>query len=304
MSSGKDARRDAGRMRDLLERYRVTSGDGFALGRFASDDLPEHAPDKHEAQAILQEGIARMAALQELLYANASYALLVVIQAMDAAGKDSTIKHVMTGINPQGVAVTSFKAPGPHELAHDFLWRVHKAVPARGMIGIFNRSHYEDVLVARVHPDMLETARLPAPLVEAGDFWTRRIADIANFESYLARQGVIVLKFFLNVGLQEQKSRFLDRLDEPDKTWKFSTADIQERDHWPAYRQAYQAAIAGTATQAAPWYVVPADRKWFTRLVVAEAIITMLEDLKLESPKITDEERGKLVAARRTLEAS
>ncbi len=304
MSSGKDARRDAGRMRDLLERYRVTSGDGFALGRFASDDLPEHAPDKHEAQAILQEGIARMAALQELLYANASYALLVVIQAMDAAGKDSTIKHVMTGINPQGVAVTSFKAPGPHELAHDFLWRVHKAVPARGMIGIFNRSHYEDVLVARVHPDMLETARLPAALVEAGDFWTRRIADIANFESYLARQGVIVLKFFLNVGLQEQKSRFLDRLDEPDKTWKFSIADIQERDHWPAYRQAYQAAIAGTATQAAPWYVVPADRKWFTRLVVAEAIITMLEDLKLESPKITDEERGKLAAARSTLEAS
>ena len=302
--SGSSEGRDPDLTRALLERYRVTSGDGFRLDRFASDDLPNHVPDKHAAKAMLKEGITRMAALQQQLYANATYALLVIIQAMDAAGKDSTIKHVMTGINPQGVAVTSFKAPGAHELAHDFLWRVHGAAPARGMIGIFNRSHYEDVLVTRVHPAMLKGAGLPAPLIGADDFWTTRLADIANFESYLARQGTLVLKFFLNVGFEEQKSRFLDRLDEPDKTWKFSAADIEERGHWIAYQEAYQAAIAGTATKMAPWYVVPADRKWFTRLVVAEAIVAAMEDLALENPRLSDEKRVKLAAARRALEAN
>lgn len=304
MSDGKNPGRDPDLSRKLLERYRVASGDGFKLEHFASDDLPLHVPDEKNAKAILQEGIAQLAALQERLYANATYALLVIIQAMDAAGKDSLIKHVMSGINPQGVIVTSFKAPGPHELAHDFLWRVHRAAPARGMIGIFNRSHYEDVLVTRVHPEMLEGARMPAALVGSDDFWTKRFADIANFERYLARQGTIVLKFFLNVGLDEQKRRFLDRLDKPDKMWKFSAADLGERGHWPAYREAYQAAIAGTATKTAPWYVVPADRKWFTSLVVAEAIIAALEDLALGYPALSDEERVRLAAARRRLEAN
>ncbi len=302
MSGGKDPQSDLQTMRDLVKRYRVTSGKGFDIDRFASDDLPTHAPDKQEAKAILQEGIARMAALQERLYANATYALLIIVQAVDAAGKDSTIKHVMTGINPQGVVVTSFKAPGPHELAHDFLWRVHGAAPARGMIGIFNRSHYEDVLVTRVHPDLLASAKMPPALAAADDFWPMRLLDIANFESYLVRQGTLVLKFFLNVGLEEQKTRFLDRLDEPDKTWKFSAADIEERQHWDSYRAAYQAAIAATATKGAPWFVVPADRKWFARLIVAEAIIAALEDLALENPTLSDEERAKLAAARRTLE--
>lgn len=303
MSGSKDAEKERDLIRALLERYRVTSGDGFDLARHPTDDLPEDGPDKHEAKAILQQSTKRLAALQELLYANATCSVLVVIQAMDAGGKDSTIKHVMTGINPQGVVVTSFKAPGPHELAHDFLWRVHKAMPARGMIGIFNRSHYEEVLITRVHPKLLDAARMPPGLVEADDFWANRIADIAAFEAYLARQGTLVLKFFLNVGRDEQKRRFLDRLDDPDKTWKFSHADIAEREHRDAYSRAYQAAIAGTATKTAPWYVVPADRKWFTHLVVAEAIIAALDGLALDRPTLSEQERAELDGARRALEA-
>ena len=301
MSDRKQSDRDRLDTRGLLDRYRVTSGKDFDLDRFASDDKPDFVHGKHEAETILEQGTARMAELQELLYANATWSLLVVIQAMDAAGKDSTIKHVMTGVNPQGVAVTSFKAPGPHELAHDFLWRVHQAVPARGMIGIFNRSHYEEVLVTRVHPEFLETAKLPAALIDGEDVWHQRIADIAAFEAYLGRQGVRVVKFFLNVGLDEQKERFLARLDEPDKTWKFSAADIEERERWPAYRKAYQAAIAGTATNEAPWYIVPADRKWFMRLVVAEAIVVALEGLNLTSPTVSDDDHAKLQKARERL---
>ena len=288
--------------RALLDRYRVTSGANFRLDGFASDDKPEVVPGKHKAEAILEQGTARLAELQELLYANASWSLLVVFQAMDAAGKDSTIKHVMTGINPQGVVVTSFKRPGPTELAHDFLWRAHNAVPARGMIGIFNRSHYEDVLVSRVHPDLLAATGLPEDLRDGDPLWRHRIDDIAAFESYLGRQGVRVLKFFLDVGLDEQKKRFLARLDDPRKTWKFEAADIEERRHWPAYREAYQAAIARTASKDAPWFIVPADRKWFMRLIVAEAIVATLEDLDLASPRVSEGERAKLDAARRHLE--
>lgn len=300
--SGDEIKRDGAAMARLVARYRVASGDDFDLDAFSSDDLPDDAPGKHDGKAMLEAGTARLAALQELLYANKSWSLLVVLQAMDAGGKDSTIKHVMSGVNPQGVAVTSFKAPGPHELAHGFLWRVGKVVPARGMIAIFNRSHYEDVLVARVHADKLAATGLPKPLREAADLWDERIADIAAFEGYLTRQGTRIVKVMLNVGRHEQKARFLKRLDEPEKTWKFSSADLAERDRWGDYRRAYQAAIAGTATAEAPWYVVPADRKWYARLVVAEAIIAALEDLHLQPPKVPDAERAKLAQARRKLE--
>ena len=294
--------RDPARISAILERYRVTSGKDFDLDSFKSDDLPVDIPGKSVAKDILAHGIARLSELQELLYAGASWSLLLVFQAMDAGGKDSTIKHVMSGINPQGVAVTSFKAPGPHELAHDFLWRVHQVVPARGMIGVFNRSHYEDVLVTRVHDNLLDAAHLPSVLRRADGLWDNRIADIAAFEAYLARQGTRVLKFFLNVGRDEQKARFLARLDEPEKTWKFDPGDLRERALWPDYRAAYQAAIGGTATEDAPWFIVPADRKWFMRLVVAEAIIEALEVLDLKPPKIAKDAKAMLEAARRALE--
>ncbi len=284
-----------------LERYRVTSGAGFDLDAFAPDDLPAASPDKDAAKALLEAGTARLGALQELLYANATWSVLLVFQAMDAGGKDSTIKHVMSGINPQGVTVTSFKQPDPHELAHDFLWRVHRAAPARGMIGIFNRSHYEEVLVTRVHEGTLEAANLPGSLVGGDGFWSQRIADIAAFEAYLARQGTRIVKFFLDVSRDEQKRRFLSRLDHPEKTWKFSASDVSERAYWSRYRSAYGAAIAGTASPQAPWYVVPADRKWYMRLVVCEAIVAALADLDLQPPHVPDRERAKLAAARAKL---
>lgn len=290
------------RVRDALDRYRVTSGKSFDLDDHAPDDLPLGMPGKHEAEALLEDGIGRLSALQELLYANQSWSLLVVFQAMDAAGKDSTIKHVMSGVNPQGVRVISFKAPGPLELAHDFLWRVHRELPRRGTIGIFNRSHYEDVLVARVHEDLVARSGLPRGLATADDLWRDRIADIAAFEAYLARQGTRVVKFFLDVSEDEQKKRFLSRLEVPDKTWKFSAADVRERQLWSRYRKAYQAAIAGTATAKAPWYVVPADRKWYTRLVVAEAIVQALDSLDLKTPRVSQEARRELEIARTELE--
>ena len=294
---------DADAIRRMLNRYRVTSGIGLDLERFASDDLPDGVPDKHEAREVMAQGIARMAELQELLYANATWSLLVVFQAMDAGGKDSTIKHVMSGINPQGVRVTSFKAPEPHELARGFLWRVSRAVPLRGMIGIFNRSHYEDVLITRVHPDMLTGTGLPPDLIGGDTFWDDRIGDIAAFEAYLARQGTKVVKFFLNVSRDEQKERFLSRLDEPEKTWKFNAGDLAERKLWPKYRAAYQSAIAGTATEAAPWFIVPADRKWYMRLVVAEAIIATLEGLGQTSPTVSPEDVARLADVRKMLKA-
>ena len=296
-----------------LDRYRVTAGAGFDLDAFAPDDLPAASPDKHEAKALLEADVARLSGLQERLAADGSWSLLLVFQAMDAGGKDSTIKHVMSGINPQGVSVTSFKQPDPRELAHDFLWRVHRAAPARGMIGIFNRSHYEEVLVTRVHAGTLEAARLPASLmptslvpaspVDDDAFWSRRIADIAAFEAYLARQGTRIVKFFLDVSRDEQRRRFLSRLDHPDKTWKFSASDVSEREDWSRYRSAYRAAIAGTASPEAPWYIVPADRKWYMRLVVSDAIVAALSDLDLKPPRVSDRERAKLAAARARLEA-
>jgi PPK2 family polyphosphate:nucleotide phosphotransferase len=226
-----------------------------------------------------------------------------VFQAMDAAGKDSTISHVMSGVNPQGVAVTSFKQPGSEDLSHDFLWRIHRALPARGMIGIFNRSHYEEVLVTRVHPDLITRQHLPESCASNPHFWEHRIEDIAGFERHLARQGTRILKFFLNVSKGEQKKRFFDRLDEPEKNWKFSASDVVERGYWDKYMDAYGAAIAGTATEHAPWFVVPADHKWFARLVVISAIIETLEKLDLKPVVVSDTVKQNQAEARAKLEA-
>ena len=289
-------------VRELLDRFRVTSGKGFKLKHHPTGNPVPALIDKKHAPALLSRGTAELSALQELLYANATWSMLVVFQAMDAAGKDSTIKHVMTGVNPQGIAVTSFKQPGPEDLAHDFLWRVTRALPGRGTIGIFNRSHYEEVLVARVHPEILAKQRLPPALTGGKRFWDNRLQDIGGFERHLGRQGTKVLKFFLHVGRDEQKRRFLDRLDEPDKHWKFSAADLGERERWDDYMAAYEAAIGATATEEAPWFVVPADHKWFMRLVVVAAIVEALRDLDLSAPEVSSELRDSFAAARAALE--
>jgi PPK2 family polyphosphate:nucleotide phosphotransferase len=246
--------------------------------------------------------VQRLSELQERLYAQNSWAMLCVMQAMDAAGKDGTIKHVMSGVNPQGVQVTAFKVPGSEELAHDFLWRANRALPARGHIGIFNRSHYEEVLVVRVHPENLERQHLPKGLV-GKRLWEQRLEAIATFERYLTRQGTVVLKFFLNVSKQEQKRRFLERLEEKEKNWKFSASDLSERAFWDDYQHAYQEAIAATATPHAPWYVVPADHKWFTRLIVVGAMIEALDELHLKYPTPSQDELASLQAARLKLES-
>ncbi|WP_131113185.1 polyphosphate kinase 2 family protein [Lichenihabitans psoromatis] len=289
-------------IRKIVDRFRVTDGADFKLKHYATDDPLPDIVDKSQAKALLQQGVQRLSDLQELLYANASWSLLIVFQAMDAAGKDGTIKHVMSGVNPQGIQVTSFKAPGPEDLAHDFLWRINRALPARGMIGIFNRSHYEEVLVTRVHPDILEKQGLPPSLIDGKKFWDHRLKDIAGFERHLARQGTIVLKFFLNVGRDEQKKRFLERLDHPDKNWKFDIGDLKERGYWTDYMAAYEEAIAATATEQAPWFVVPADQKWFMRLVIVAAINDALEALALKTVMPTDEQVASFAEARRRLE--
>ena len=290
------------RVRDALDHYRIATAETFDLAAHAADDLPSGLK-KHDARHLLRDGVKRLKALQDTLYANGTWSLLIVFQAMDAGGKDSTIKHVMSGVNPQGVSVTSFKAPGPRDLAHDFLWRISRALPARGTIGIFNRSHYEDVLIARVHEEVIAASNLPASLVDADGFWRDRIADIAAYEAYLGRQGTRIVKFFLNVSKAEQKKRLLKRLDTPDKSWKFEPGDLKERARWADYHKAYAAAIAGTATPTAPWYVIPADRKWYMRLAVAEAIIEALEALRLEPPHVPPGDRDAFRAARAALEA-
>ena len=284
----------------LLERYRITDGKGFRLKNHSPDDVAEDLVARNESQSLLADGVSRLSALQELLYPHASWALLCIFQAMDAAGKDGTIKHVMSGVNPQGVQVTSFKAPGPEELAHDFMWRIWRKLPERGHIGIFNRSHYEEALVVRVHKELLHAQRLPAEL-DGKRIWEHRLADIAAFERYLTRQGTLVQKFFLNISLAEQKRRFIERLDDPGKNWKFSASDIAERAHWDAYMEAYEAAIGATAAAHAPWYVVPANNKWFARLVVVEAMIEALEGLELKPMEMPAPDRIRLDEARRRL---
>jgi PPK2 family polyphosphate:nucleotide phosphotransferase len=288
-------------LRRLVDRYRVTSGDGFRLKHHDPADTAGDLIDKDASETLLADGVRRLSALQELLYPQDSWALLCLFQAMDAAGKDGTIKHVMSGVNPQGVAVSSFKQPGPEELGHDFLWRVMRRLPSRGQIGIFNRSHYEEVLAVRIHPEFLARQHIPEHL-DGPKIWKHRLEDIANFEHYLSRQGIVVLKFFLHLSKAEQRRRFLARLDTPEKNWKFSAADIAERAHWDDYQDAYEDAIARTAKPYAPWHVVPADHKWFTRLVVVEAMVAALEDLNLTVPSVDDAEKQHMAAARRQLE--
>jgi PPK2 family polyphosphate:nucleotide phosphotransferase len=285
----------------MIEPYRVTRGKGFRLKDFDPDDTGKLNSDhKDEANAWLQNGVAWLAEEQDKLYAQDRWAVLLVFQAMDAAGKDSTIKHVMSGVNPQGCEVTSFKAPSSEELDHDYLWRCMRHVPARGMIGIFNRSYYEEVLVVRVHPEFLQAQKL-APQLVTKRLWEERYRDIANYEEYLARNGVVILKFFLHVSREEQKRRFLARLDEPEKNWKFSAGDVKERALWNRYQEAYADAIRHTAAKHAPWYVVPADNKWYTRLIVAGAVVGAIADLKLAYPEIDAGTRKELAQARRQL---
>ncbi len=291
---------DLKQRRKIMAKYRVTSGKGFHLKDHDPADTAGLDMAKDAAAELLREGVDRLATLQDMLYAQDRWGVLCIFQAMDAAGKDGAIKHVFSGVNPQGCHVTSFKAPGPIQLDHDFLWRHVTALPSRGMIGIHNRSWYEEVLVARVHPEILERQKLPLKL-RGRRIWDERLADIAEFEAYLGRQGVVVLKFFLHLSKDEQRRRFLKRIDEPEKNWKFNLGDVAERRLWDDYQSAYEKAIAATATPAAPWFVVPADNKWFTRLMVAEAIAEALEDLKLHYPEISAEDRARLEDARREL---
>ena len=288
------------RVRNFVEPFRITQGKSFRLKNIDPGDTLGLKMKKSEAADLLRRGTQWLAEEQEMLYAQDRWSLLLVFQAMDAAGKDGTIKHVMSGVNPQGCQVSSFKQPSAMDLSHDFLWRYVKRLPERGRIGIFNRSYYEEVLVVRVHEDILKKQRLPPRLV-GKRIWDERLADIAHFEDYLARQGTIVLKFFLHLSRDEQKKRFMARLDRPDKNWKFSSADVRERQYWDDYMEAYEAAIGTTATRHAPWFVVPADNKWFTRLVVAAAIVEAVEMLDLEFPAVDAARRKELVAARAAL---
>ena len=284
---------------DLATRFRITKGKKFRLKDVDPADtgkLKLHA----KAGELLQRSVQLLSEFQEKLYAQDRWALLLVFQAMDAAGKDGTIKHVMSGVNPQGCEVTSFKAPSSLELDHDFLWRTTRALPERGRIGIFNRSYYEEMLVVRVHPEFLGGEKLP-PEVVTKDIWKERFADVRGFESYLGRNGTVVRKFFLHVSKAEQKKRFLERLNEPKKNWKFSAADVKERQHWDEYMAAYEDMIRHTATKDAPWHVVPADNKWFTRLVVASAIIETLQSLDVNFPKVGREKLKELASAKRAL---
>ena len=289
-------------LKKYTEPYRITDGRDFRLKNFEPGDTLGLKMDKEEASQLLQRGSEWLAMEQEKLYAQDSWSLLLVFQAMDAAGKDGTIRHVMSRVNPQGCDVISFKQPSVEELSHDFLWRYSTRIPRRGRIEIFNRSYYEEVLVVRVHPHLLDAQRIPPKLVGKG-VWSERLADIARFEDYLSRQGVVILKFYLNLSHAEQKKRFLERLDKPEKNWKFSASDVRERRYWNDYMRAYEEAIRATASRAAPWFVVPADKKWFTRLVVAAAIVDTVEKLDLQYPKITREQAKDLAAARKELEA-
>jgi len=282
-------------------RFRVRPGEKVDLRRY---DPADTRPFKSKKKTIqkLQRDIERMVTLQEKLYAQDRWALLLIFQAMDAAGKDSAIKHVMRGLNPQGVQVTSFKRPSDEEIDHDYLWRVNKALPERGRIGIFNRSHYEEVLVVRVHPGILAGQKLPSSLVTR-HIWNDRYEEINAFEEHLARSGTLIRKFFLHVSRKEQKRRFLERLDDPSKHWKFSASDLDERSRWDDYMRAYEQALSKTSTRHAPWFVVPADYKWFTRLTVAELVVDALESLDLALPKLSKEQLAVLAEARKRLEA-
>jgi PPK2 family polyphosphate:nucleotide phosphotransferase len=286
----------------LAKRFRIDRPNKFRLADHDPAECGGLTIDKKEAKAVLAEGIERLSELQQRLYADSRWSVLIVLQAMDAAGKDGVITHVITGLNPQGVEVHPFKQPSAEELAHDFLWRAAKRLPARGRIGIFNRSHYEDVLVVRVHPELLAQRRL-AKAPAGKDIWQQRFDDIRAFERHLARNGTLILKFFLNVSKDEQRKRFLNRIDEPGKRWKFSFADVAERKLWPKYMTAFEDMIRNTSTPEAPWFVVPADHKWFTRIVVAAALVQALDGLGLEYPKVKGRALKELRKAEKALKA-
>jgi PPK2 family polyphosphate:nucleotide phosphotransferase len=271
-------------------------------------DLKDYDPaatgqfeNKESAQIKLAAGISQLATYQNILYAQNKLAVLIIFQAMDAAGKDSTIKHVMSGVNPQGCQVYSFQAPSVEELDHDYLWRIHKCLPERGRIGIFNRSYYEETLIVRVHPELLAAQRIPN--IDLKRIWHQRFEEINNFERHLTSNGTVIIKFFLNVSKSEQKRRFLARINEPAKNWKFSAGDIKERNHWDDYQAAYTDVFNHTSTDVAPWYIIPADKKWFTRLAVAEIICSRLKQLDLAYPEISKEQKDQLLAAKQMLEA-
>ncbi len=286
------------KMEKLTSAYRVEQGKDFRLKDFDPADTAKMA--RGDATAHLEEGVTKLREMQDKLYAQDEWAVLLILQGMDASGKDGVIKHVMSGVNPQGCQTYSFKAPSIEELNHDYLWRTGRVMPERGRIGIFNRSYYEEVLVVRVHRELLNKERI-APSLITKKIWQHRFEDICGHEKYLSRNGIVVRKFFLNLSKKEQKKRFLARLEEPEKNWKFSAADIHEREYWDDYMEAYEDMVRNTATADAPWYVVPADNKWFTRLVVADVVVETLQDLKLTYPKVDKEKRKELEAARRML---
>jgi PPK2 family polyphosphate:nucleotide phosphotransferase len=281
--------------------FRVPAGKKLDLKDHPTDFTGDYT-DKDEAVKDLEENVERLRRLQDVLYAQDKQSLLIVFQAMDAAGKDGAIEHVMSGVNPQGVSVVSFKQPSDEELSHDFLWRCAKNAPERGRIGIFNRSHYEEVLVVRVHPQILQGQHLPDEIKNDPHIWKKRFEQIRNFESGLAANGTRILKFFLNVSKEEQKQRFLSRIAEEDKNWKFSMGDVKEREHWDDYMKAYAEAIENTSTNEAPWYIIPADKKWFTRLAVSEVIVDKLESMDLHYPLVTEEHKAELAEAKKMLE--
>jgi PPK2 family polyphosphate:nucleotide phosphotransferase len=296
--------------KDIIDLFRVPAGKKVRLkdhnpGWKQSDEFKDFGKDalKDRAKEILEQNLKDLAEAQNLLYADDRYAVLIVLQAMDAAGKDGTIKHVMSGVNPQGCQVFSFKKPSSEDLDHNFLWRYMRCLPERGRIGIFNRSYYEDVLVVKVHPELIGR-QLPREKEKTGKkFWEERYEDINAFERHLVRNGTVILKFFLNVSKDEQKKRFLERLDRPEKNWKFSPSDLAERGFWDDYMTAYEDALSATSTEAAPWYVIPADHKWITRALVADVVTTAIRDLNLKPPEVTDAQRKLLTEARKKLEA-
>ena len=292
------------RARRFAKPYRVTDGKGFALADVdPGDTMGLKSNDKPQARQALELGVAALADLQEMLYAQDKWAVLLILQAMDAAGKDGTIKHVMSGVNPQGCQVSSFKSPSAEELDHDFLWRSMKCLPNRGSIGIFNRSYYEETLVVRVHPEFLAKQKIPPKLVTKS-IWEERFQDIRSFERYLGRNGIKVVKFFLHVSKGEQKRRFLARANNAEKYWKFSGSDMAERKYWGEYQDAYEDMIRNTATKDSPWFVVPADNKWFTRVVVAAAIVDTLASLDLAYPKVDKKRLTEIASAKQTLLAA
>ncbi len=282
----------------IAQKFRIDKPEQFRIAAHDPAELCGLDLDKSGGNELLREGVERLSTLQEKLYADGRFAVLVVLQGMDAAGKDSIVKHVFTGVNPQGVEVHSFKEPTAEELQHDFLWRIEKHLPEKGRIGIFNRSQYEDVLVVRVHPELLKQRKSPPP---GKDIWTERFEQIRNFERRVAKGGTRILKFFLNVSKEEQRKRFLDRIDEPGKRWKFSMRDVSERELWPQYMAAYEDMIRHTSTSEAPWYVIPADHKWFARLTVAAVLAEELEALGLEFPKVSGEKLKELEDVRKKL---